>query len=183
MSKDIMEMNAGELRVLRDGLADDHNPQEVRLLNDRITDVSIAEGLASGLSKAKKIRTAEKLDEAAYDRYPGLRDEESEFAKAVNKELEARGDVDTNERALADASNAVAIEMGIKPEAWSQSSAGSAIRGSGVRQPLGDPEEKEGMSDTQKSLLAGLATRGFINTADKDVMARINKATGESNDE
>lgn len=179
MPKDVMEMTAGELRVLRDGLPDDHDAHEMRMLNDRITDVSIAEGLAQGFLQQKEISRAETLDAAAKKRYSGLRDTDSEFAKAVDKELEERGDSKTNARALMDAANSVAMDMGVKPDAWNEPAGQSnSIRGSGSRNNFGDEVEAEGMSDRQKELMAGLIKRGYLDPKNKASMDRITKATG-----
>lgn len=184
MSKEIMEMNAGELRVLRDGLPDDHDPREVRMLADRIVEISIAEGLAAGFSQQKEISKAELLDAAAHKRYSGLRDTDSEFAKAVDKELEERGDAKTNARALMDAANSVAMDMGIQPDAWNQpAGASNSIRGSGSRNDFGDEKEPEGMSDRQKELMAGLVKRGYLDPKNKESMNRITVATGGEVDE
>jgi hypothetical protein len=184
MPKDILDMNGNELRALRDSLPDDHDPRELRMLSDRITAVSINEGVSEGLALAKKVSVAEKLDQAAYDKWSGLKDKDSEFAKAVDAELEARGDADTNERALMDAATSVAMDMGMVPDAWKpHDSAMAQIKGAGSRNSLGDGGKQDGMSDTQRDLMSSLAKRGFIDTKDEAVMARINKSVGGSDDE
>ena len=184
MSKDVMEMNGEELRALRDGLPADHDPREIRMLNDRITDVSIAEGLARGFADQKDISTAEKLDKAAYDRYSGLNDEDSAFAKAVEKELVDRGDAKSNPRALMDAANSVAMDMGISPDSWNEGSTPSnTVRGSGSRNPFGEEKEEGGLNERQKEMMKDLAARGHINPNDKASMDRLTIATGGTVDD
>ncbi len=179
MAKDIMEMSAAELKQLRAGLPGDHDPNEVQALNDRIVEVSIEEGIQSGLSRMSTIADAKTLDGQAYKRWPELSQEDSDFRKAVNKELEKRGDSATNPNALNDAANKVGLDRGMVNHGWEASSDTAKIMG--IKGP-GDPDGngREGKSYTEKNADILEEMSGFIDTSDENVLARINSSKEQS---
>lgn len=180
MPKELMDMNSGELKALRANLPDETTQAERDALNDRIADLTVAEGLTAGMAARDKRDSAKAMDAKAYKRWPGLRDKESEFYKAVETVMEARGDSETNERALMDAANEVGMEMGEAPVGWVP--AESAMKMMNIKAG-GDEGASEGSSikytDKHQKTLDFLAKEGLINKEDEASMARINKGTGE----
>jgi len=178
MAKELMEMNSAELKQVRTSLPADHDPKEVAALNDRIMEVSIEEGIQSGMGRLETRQTARELDTQAAKRWPELKDKESDFYKAVNAELESRGDSETNPRALNDAANKVGLDRGMVNNGWAASADTAKIMG--IKAPgEHDGNDGDGQSFTKANADILEQMSEFIDTKDEKVLERIDAAVEE----
>jgi len=179
MTKDAMDMTLAELLTLQNGLTGEEDPAQVRALDKRIRELEVEAAVDKRMASFEAKKKAEDFDATARKRWKGLQDKESDFYKAVNEELERRGDSKTNPLALLDAANKVGLERGDVQEGWVPSADTQAIM---KIKPSGNPEEgssKRLRTERNSSFLDTLAKEGFLDKNDEASMARINAEDGE----
>jgi len=181
MPKDINEMSVPELKQLYSTLDDDNSsPEQRAALNDFIIEKMVDERVDAAMGRVEKVGKAKELDGIAKKRWPQLADLESDFAKRVEAELEARGDADSNPRALLDAANAVGYELGEVPAGFKPSETSRknfAIKPSGDPDAPGDGSAK--FVDKHKNVFNRLMKEGYLKEADAE---KINEKVAGGND-
>jgi hypothetical protein len=176
MPKEIQDMTVAELKNLMATLDDDNSTPEQRAgLQEYIMDRIVDEKLDARMERLQTHTTAKELDTIAKKRWPQLTDPESDFYKKVEAEVEARGDIDTNPRALLDAANAVGLQMGEAPDGWSPS---ENVRKVHALKPSGDPDAPGDGEDKfvikHQSAFERLKKEGYLDDDDAEAInARV----------
>lgn len=151
------DMSVTELENLRAQVAE-NNPDKLgefdAYLNQRRVDDRVTSKMSEWEKRQKDEQLRSQAQQNALRRYPELANRGSEFYSQVNARLNELGDswVTRNPRAVLDAANDVAAEMGVAPR-----SAGKAanMRGRVARKSNANPKSKEvkqddgGLSDSQ----------------------------------
>jgi len=172
MAKELNEMNVAELKQLH-GTLDEENstPEQRAALQDFILDKIVEERVDAAMGKVQKSTRAKELDAVAKKRWPQLNDPESDFFKKVEAEVEARGDIGTNERALLDAANAVGMDLGEAPSGWTPS---ENVRKVHALKPSGDPDgggESSGQFvEKHQGAFDRLVKEGYLDKDDAEVL-------------
>lgn len=115
------DMSVAELRQLRVQVQAE-NPDKLEDLDAYITERVVEERVSSQLNQFQQTtaisQQRQNANTQATERYPELKVEGSEFRQAVNDRLNDLGEdwVKNNPRAVLDAANDVAFELGIQPQ-------------------------------------------------------------------
>lgn len=129
-------------------------------------------------------RTRQEANQAAVDRYPDLVNPATQLHKEVNRILLARGSQTQNPTAVLDAANEAAARLGFEMKAPSrQPRVPQTPAGVNNQAPVsGDPNEYEGMTDTEIDAIAskldhllGRNKDGTKKTFDKDFIREQSK--------
>lgn len=155
------DMSVQELRNARAQIAE-ANPEQLAEFDAYVNQRMVDEQVNSRMSQWEQRQQAEQLrskaQQDAIRRYPELSQRGSEFYSAVNARLNELGDtyVKANPRAVLDAANDVAAELGVSPR---QAGKVAQMRGrvankSNANPKANEPEEKTGMSDSDMDAIA-----------------------------
>lgn len=127
-------------------------------LNQRRVDAQVNSRMSDWENRQKVEQLRSKAQQDAIRRYPELSQRGSEFYNAVNGRLNELGDsyVGANPRAVLDAANDVAAEMGVSPrQAGKAAQMRGRVAGKANANPKAqEPEKREGMSDDQLDVIS-----------------------------
>ena len=108
------EATAAQLKEFRKTVnLEDADPMQVVALDELIMERMVDERVNGSLAQQRQKEQAKKLDQKAYQMWPELKDEKSDFYKAVNEYMEQHG-ADGAESLLHSA-NAVGLDLGLQP--------------------------------------------------------------------
>jgi hypothetical protein len=148
------DMSVTELETFRAQVAE-QNPEKLGEFDDYLNQRRVDERVSSRMSEWEKRQRQEQLrskaQQDALRRYPELATQGSPFYTAVNARLNELGDayVEANPRAVLDAANDVAAEMGVSPR---QASKAASMRGRVASKSNSNPKAKEKDKDEDKGL-------------------------------
>jgi len=155
------DMSVSELETARATIAE-QNPEQLAgfdaYVNQRRVDEQVNSRMSQWESRQQTEQLRGKAQQDALRRYPELATRGSEFYNAVNSRLNELGDsyVSVNPRAVLDAANDVAAEMGMAPR---QAGKAAQMRGRVANKGNANPqakteEKKEGMSEAEMAAIS-----------------------------
>lgn len=145
------DMSVSELESLRGQVAE-NSPDKLGEFDAYLNKRRVDDQVASRMSDWEKRQSVEqargKAQQDALRRYPELADRSSAFYAAVNNRLNELGDsyVNSNPRAVLDAANDVAAEMGVSPRAAGKA---ASMRGRVATRGNSNPKAKEAQADDE----------------------------------
>ncbi len=153
----IPELEAGRASVQADH--PDKLAEYDAYLNQRRVDEQVNSRMSAWEQRQQQDQLRSRAQQDALRRYPELADRSSEFYSAVNGRLNELGEgyVNANPRAVLDAANDVAAEMGVSPR---QAGRAAQMRGrvagkaNANPKPNEEPKEEGGMSDAEMDAIA-----------------------------
>lgn len=178
------DMSVSQLEEFRAQVAE-NNPEYLQqfdtYLQQRRVDETVEQRLQQYRQKDQMESRRKQANETAVTRYPELGQKNSNFYRAVNSRLQEMGRewVESNPRAVLDAANDVAVEMGMTPQTHRPAIRGNmASRDMGGGAPVSKPNEKKPLpkSASTEEDRAAIAARlkaalpaGKSFSADKDI--------------
>jgi len=157
------DMSISQLRTLRTDVVE-NNPDKVAEFDAYMTDRIVEDKLNARLGEFQTATHAEtqraSANEVAKTRYPDLGKSNSEFRDLVNNKLNEFGEtyIANNPRAVLDAANDVAAEMGVAPSAPTHTTTRMRGRIAGTRTSKGNESTDEvgslPVSDTEFDAIA-----------------------------
>ncbi len=155
------DMTIQELETARATVAE-QNPEQLSgfdaYVNQRRVDEQVNSRMSAWEQRQQTEQLRSKAQQDALRRYPELGERGSEFYNAVNSRLNELGDsyVGANPRAVLDAANDVAAELGVSPR---QAGKAAQMRGRVANKANANPkaketEKQEGLSDAEQAKIA-----------------------------
>lgn len=114
--KTLDDMSIQELETLRGNVPEEQKAAFESYLQERKIDAKVQDRLNKFEQTTERKTAEQRFNHMAMDRWPQLRDKQSEFYRITDRILSEMGSVaDTNPRAVLDAANEAGLEVGISP--------------------------------------------------------------------
>lgn len=114
--KTLDDMSIAELEALRGNVPEDQKATYEAYLQERKIDAKVQDRLNKFEQVTERKTAEQRFNQAALDRWPQLRDRQSEFYRVTDRILGEMGPLaDNNPRAVLDAANEAGLEIGLSP--------------------------------------------------------------------